>query len=184
MGYQTGRGIAGVFEAVLNAEEAMVISPWIDGQYAGRLLERVRNGRARVITSIDEDNDFYRLLRQPMASIKWSLFIPGLVLVILSPALGLFFPIPLGIGLFLILKSLKPRHSRLGLANVRVSPRIGEEGFIHIKLYIAGDRAWIGSANMTPSAVHRNIEVLVPIDVNLARRIFEDAWSRARPLTG
>lgn len=65
---------------------------------------------------------------------------------------------------------------------VRVSPPQGEPGFIHVKLYIIDYDAFIGSANLTPSAVNRNIEVLVKIPHDLATDIFQKLWERAKPI--
>ena len=202
--YRIGRGVREVFEEVLNARQALVISPWIQGPYAQALLKMVMEGRARVITSMDKENTFYVLLGS-LGMYNTSLIvgiglvffaIPFFVLSIImllntglaslglaGLLLSLVFLAP---GVYYILKYLRRRRmlrEKPWLANIRLSPPIGQDGFIHIKLYIADDRAWVGSANMTVSAWKHNIEVLAPIDAGAARQIFEWAWQRASPLS-
>ena len=202
-GFRIGRGVREVFEEVLNARQALVISPWIQGPYAPALLKMVMEGRAKVITSMDKENTFYLLLGGVGAQaiitqfigLLLTLFGAGMIIaglvglamgfgpgdLIILGFLSLFLLIP---GLVYLRRYLRQRRllrERPWLSNVRLSPPLGQDGFIHIKLYIADDRAWVGSANMTVSAWKHNIEVLVPIDVGTARRIFEWAWSHASP---
>ena len=204
-GFRIGRGIEGVFEEVLNARQAYVVSPWIQEPYASRLLKMVMEGKARVVTSMDKENTFYTLLGSVGAhavitqfmGLLLTLFGVGIIVtglvemamgygpgaLIILGFISLFFLIP---GLVFLRRYLRRRRllrEKPWLANVRLSPPLGQDGFIHIKLYIADDRAWVGSANMTVSAWKHNIEVLVPIDVETAREIFEWAWRHASPLS-
>ena len=201
--FRIGKGVEGVFEEVLNARQALVVSPWIQEPYASRLLKMVMEGRAKVVTSMDRENTFYTLLGGVGAQaiitqfigLLLTLFGAGMIIaglvglamgfgpgdLIILGFLSLFLLIP---GLVYLRRYLRQRRllrERPWLSNVRLSPPLGQDGFIHIKLYIADDRAWVGSANMTVSAWKHNIEVLVPIDVGTARRIFEWAWSHASP---
>ena len=114
---------------------------------------------------------------QPIGFTTAALFWIGLAELLF----GLLFLVP---GIILMRKYLRGKkllREKPWLSNIRLSPPMGQDGFIHIKLYIADDRAWVGSANMTVSAWKHNVEVLVPIDLETARRIFEKAWSAARP---
>ncbi|GAB6943433.1 hypothetical protein JCM14467A_02150 [Vulcanisaeta sp. JCM 14467] len=201
-GYVVGVGIRDVFDEVLRARVAYVVSPWIQEPYASKLLKMVMEGRAMVVTSRGEDNAFYNFLDKlrNTAGIKYGLLLliigmTGLLTILFngifisgSTILYLIFLLAfIAPGLALILWARMSAKELLRknpwLANIRLSPPLGEDGFIHIKLYIADGRAWVGSANMTVSAWKHNIEVLVPIDLETARRIFEEAWSMARPLT-
>lgn len=49
--------------------------------------------------------------------------------------------------------------------------------FVHAKIYIVDDRAWISSANLTDSGVARNIEVIAEVDLAEAARRFEELWA-------
>ena len=197
MEYYTGEEIGRIFEEVLKAREAYVVSPWIQGRYAVELAKAVREGRARVVTSLDESNEFLKQLGirgRPVSIIR--LIIGALIslfglYVTISGLVGLFIiglpaavPLLIGIGILILgvyiaLTGLRARYRSEWGDRVRLSPKLGNDGFIHIKLYIADNEAWVGSANMTPSAVRHNVEVLVPIPVELAKEIFDYAWSRA-----
>ena len=202
-GFRIGRNVEEVFEEVLNSKQALVVSPWIQEPYASRLLKMVMEGRAKVVTSMDRENTFYTLLGGVGArsiitefiGLLLTLFGAGMIVaglaglalglgpgpLIILGFLSLFLLIP---GLVYLRKYLRERkllREKPWLSNVRLSPPLGQDGFIHIKLYIADDKAWVGSANMTVSAWKHNIEVLVPIDVGTAREIFEWAWRHASP---
>ena len=202
-GYVVGVGIRDVFDEVLRARVAYVVCPWIQEPYASRLLKMVMEGRAQVVTSMDRENAFYAMLGNVGAYAIITLFIGLLFLllgigmivsglvgmalglgpgaVIILAFFGFIFMIP---GLVYLRRYLRQRsqlRERPWLANIRLSPPLGQDGFIHIKLYIADGRAWVGSANMTVSAWKHNIEALVPIDLETAMRIFEKAWSTAKP---
>ena len=187
MPYQTGRGIGEVFEKVVNAREAYVVSPWISGKYAIELARAVREGRAFVVTSLD--SELLRHIAIPRSGLTGILTIMIGVFMITISIAGLAISIltlilaPVGVWLIVVgYRMLKESSKRPGwIGRVRVSPRMGEDGFIHIKLYIADGEAWIGSANMTPSAIYNNVEVLVQIPRELALEIFNYAWSRASP---
>ena len=179
MEYYTGRGIGRIFEEVLRAREAYVISPWISGKYAVELARAVKEGRAYVITSLDSE-----FLGQLGYTISHTRLIIGIIIAtigiitsIISPIVG----IPIITTGIIITIYRKARQRPDWAGRIRVSPKLGNNGFIHIKLYIADGQAWIGSANMTPSAIHNNIEVLVPIPRELALEIFKYAWARAKP---
>ncbi len=94
----TGIDIKRVFNEVLASPEALIISPWISGSYANRILEMVKNGKARVITSLDPNNEFIKLAQAQARVLKtervrprtWGkvLLITGILtlpLVILTP---------------------------------------------------------------------------------------------------
>ena len=180
-----GRGVRSIFDEVLRARVAYVVSPWIQEPYASALLKMVMEGRARVVTSMDRENAFYKLLVKThvisiavMAiaglAVAFSLFALLLTALLIPSILIIAVPIFIawlitGITLLRLLEFKPP-------TNVKLSPPPKEYGFVHVKLYIADDRAWIGSANMTTSAWKRNIEVLVPIDVKTAVCIFKQIW--------
>ena len=184
--YYTGRSISQVFEKVVNAKEAYVVSPWISGRYAVELARAVKEGRAHVVTSLD--SELLRHIAIPRSGLTGILTILIGIFMITTSIAGLAVSIltliltPVGVWLIIIgYRMLKRRERPDWISRIRVSPRMGEDGFIHIKLYIADGEAWIGSANMTPSAVYNNVEVLVPISRELAMQIFNYAWSRANP---
>ena len=203
-GYVIGVGVERVFERVLRARTAYVVSPWISEPYASRLLKMVREGRAFVVTSMSSDNAFYNHLMNtkpdnistrpsevgetPAKVSTWHDYgiaiavLITLILAAIKPVLAI-----IGVlALVIIIADMYERKRRRGVAwfeNVRLSPGLDEEGFIHVKLYIADDEAWVGSANMTQASWNKNIDVLVPIDVETARRIFDEVWRMAKPLT-
>lgn len=190
--YYIGKEIERIFNEVLRAKQALIVSPWIGSPYAEKLLELVKQGRARVVTSMSNDSQLYKLVHRASRGagkriIRKSLLIPGVLLFFMGLILAAahliaitFFTIL--ISLILIALSSKKVGKPEWLANIRFSPPSGQDGFIHIKLYIADDKAWIGSANMTITAHKHNIEVLIPIPIELAKSIFEDAWKSAKSL--
>lgn len=184
--YYTGRGISQVFEKVVNAREAYVVSPWISGKYAVELAKAVKEGRAFVVTSLD--SELLRHIAIPRSGLTGIFTILIGILLITTSIAGLAISIltliltPVGVWLIVVgYRMLKRQERPDWVRRIRVSPKLGEDGFIHIKLYIADGEAWIGSANMTPSAVYNNVEVLVPIPRELALEIFNYAWARANP---
>ena len=184
MEYYTGRSIGRIFEEVLRAREAYIISPWIQGRYAVELAKAVREGRAHVITSLDESNEFIRQIGIRQVDVKRPIIGALTSLIGIYTIIRGLSVIGIGIiiiGIYITLTSIRPRPRSELNNRIRLSPKIGNNGFIHIKLYIADGQAWIGSANMTPSAIHNNIEILVPIPRELALEIFNYAWARAKP---
>ncbi len=52
-----------------------------------------------------------------------------------------------------------------------------QQVFVHAKIYVIDDKAWISSANLTESGMSRNVEVLVEVDPAEAARRFEELWT-------
>ncbi len=197
----SGRKISNIFWEVLDSREVYVSSPWITGEFAEKLFELVKENKAKVVTSLDRGNEFIRLVLENAITERviqgsgglgrW-VFYAWLALLVASIVSGVFL-LMLGILLFLLdiiigiilARKLFPRHVRElapWVNNIRVSPPQGVEGFIHAKLYI-GDRAYIGSANMTYSSWAKNVEILIPIDRNQALDIFNYIWNKGMPIS-
>ena len=87
--YYIGKEIERIFNEVLKAKQALVVSPWIGSPYAERLLELVKQGRAKVVTSMSNDSQLYKLVRRISRSagkriIRKSLLIPGVLLLLIG----------------------------------------------------------------------------------------------------
>ena len=136
----------------------MVISPYIGKYYARLLVDQSAKKRVSIITSNSDINkDAVSFIRR---SKPGSGFIKAAVYFIILEAIFFFlkfyylevFVIPvIAVLLVLAVATHSARKSRVAL-------KISDEQFIHEKVYITDDRAIVGSANLTYSGTHKNIE--------------------------
>ncbi len=141
------------------AAELLVVSPYIDAHYARVLVDVGRRKRVRVITSADSEGALRRAIAGSgvgMLRHAKALLVIG-AMAALTAFLGLYF-------LFIVLAALLAgiigagyiRHRRILGSNIRV--RVARGMFVHEKLYISDGTAITGSANLTYSGLHRNME--------------------------
>jgi len=70
----------------------------------------------------------------------------------------------------------------LGKISKFTDVRVMGEGFMHANIYIADDKALIGSPSLTcPVLEGKNIEVLCEIPVEEAVKVYNSLWENARP---
>ncbi len=136
----------------------MVISPYIGKYYAKMLADQASKKHVSVITSNSDINrDAVSLIRKNRPG---SGFVKAAIYFIILEAIFFFlklyylevFVIPV-IAVLLVL-AVAARSSRKG----RVALKIPDGQFVHEKVYITDDMAIVGSANLTYSGTHKNIE--------------------------
>ncbi len=175
-GYYAGRECHRYVERIiLQGREVLIISPYIDGHYARFLQDNSQGRRIRVISS-SMAPDASKALRgaRPLGlllavlllatSFNWLAILAGFFSVAtLLPALA---TATASLAMFL---------RRSGRVEVRVPRR-----FVHAKLYISERMAAHGSANLTYSGMHRNVEHLEitydPQRIGRLRKEFLEIW--------
>ncbi|MGC8607770.1 MAG: phospholipase D-like domain-containing protein [Vulcanisaeta sp.] len=197
-----GKEVKKIFDEVLDSRQALIISPWIDGEYAKSVFKMIKEDRARVITSMDDNNDLYKLVmeyiqnndiyvtryvtNEKYRAVGIMLILLGIIFMALTKINDLFVLIGFLVLIFGIafigsgraqIKEVVP-----WLLNIRFSPSQGSDGFIHIKLYVTDRNAYLGSANMTYSAWAKNFEAMVKIPKEDAITLFDKAWSITRSI--
>ena len=200
----TGEGIQGVFEEVLRSERALIISAIIKEPYTDSVLRMVMEGRALVITCRCLENDLYRLVlrlagpprrRSGILSIvrsrygiytATSLALFTAAVIILAGPLGLAaLAAALGIAYLVVRRILRRRSESAGVGrwinNIKFTPGPGDPGHVGVRLYATGFKAWVGTADMAPDSWRVQLNALVQLDVGVAAKLFERAWSGAEP---
>jgi phosphatidylserine/phosphatidylglycerophosphate/cardiolipin synthase-like enzyme len=161
--------------------ELLVVSPYIDNYYARALLRASRRRRVRIVTSPDaiaHRDSFLRSIR--MQRMKG--YAEATVYFVLLSAIALYLRfyciaapvVALALAAFALM--LRSRHS------TAIQLKVIRDRFVHEKLYISNGTAVIGSANLTYSGMHKNIEHVEMIrngqEVDALKRHFEELWSR------
>ncbi len=163
-----------------NGSELKIVTPYLGISYARKLLSISKRKRIRLIVSGDQnkkDEDAVKLLLNRGRRIDWKLAF-FLVIAMVASAFIKVYLATLVFGLLLVLSIylmyvLNPRGRR-------ISVKISTRKFIHEKMYISDGKAIVGSANLTYSGTHRNVEHIEIIKGS--RRIkelnehFEDIW--------
>lgn len=159
-----------------DGRELRVVSPFISSHYAKMLADVARRKRVYVLVSEARGGKRFPSQEKAVAllqaggrdlAIKPALFM--LVLLAISFALGLFLAfgvlllVTAAVVYFGILTRMAPERN-LHLKMVR-------DAFIHEKLFVSDSVAIVGSANLTYSGTHKNIE---HIEIIRDRRKIED----------
>ena len=161
---------------IQDAKELLVVSPYIDSYYARFLIENTKGKRVRVISS-SMDPEAGRILRgkRPLGMLLSSLAIILSLdyLAYANGAISAYILMPsalLAVTAFVLFG----RHPN-GI-DVRIP-----HSFVHAKMYISDKAAMHGSANLTYSGMHRNVEhIEVTSDrARIARmkKEFDDIWN-------
>ena len=151
--------------------DLLIVSPYIDMHYARKLVARARNGRTYVITSSSDSGILNALgkggsrLRIAAYTLLSTLLLYALALAGIGGAYMLIAAVPVVIG--------TAKHHRIrGNVYVRVPRR-----FVHAKMYISEHAAMIGSANLTYSGMHRNVEHMSIIrSADEMRKLSDQFW--------
>ncbi|MGA3020527.1 MAG: phospholipase D-like domain-containing protein [Candidatus Micrarchaeales archaeon] len=135
-----------------NEKNILIISPYIDDYYANHIVRNSRGKSVHIISSSIKQSAAKRLTEnrvRGMAMFTFLIITINLVLFSLG-IFALYFAIAsLAVVSFLIIFSRFPKR--------RIYLKIPKE-FVHAKMYV-GDRTAIeGSANLTYSGMHKNIE--------------------------
>lgn len=162
---------------ILNGKRILIVSPYIDPYYAKFLSENSGGKKIRVLSS-SMDPEAMKILgrRKPLG-----LLLAVLVIILSSDYLAyssglssILIAIP---SVLLILSSFLFFSQSNRDIEVKV-PRT----FVHAKMYISENAAIHGSANLTYSGMHRNVEhIEITRDlsqVERLRREFQEMWER------
>lgn len=139
--------------------ELMIISPYIGNSYAKRLMKAASTKRIRVITSESAINGGGKFLKgfvyhNISRHIKAIAFL--LLLDAISIYLGFAFTTTvLSIFVIAIVIATCIKYKKTS-SNLQV--KVPKDRFVHEKLYIGLKQAITGSANLTFSGTHRNVE--------------------------
>ena len=147
-------------ELFKKSTELMIISPFISKDYANLLLNYSQSKRVRIILSNSKSNmaalEVLNIKTNVNGSIKLFLFLFILlsVSIILNfTATSLFLLIFIILLLIYIINKKKSKGSNLHI-------KVPKGKFVHEKLYIGNNYAIAGSANLTYSGMHKNIEYM------------------------
>ncbi len=158
-----------------------VVSPYISAGYARMLSEHASRYRVRVVTSgMDQNEPALSEFGHSRAYQKWlkgALFF--LLLTALAGALGLYYALAVLAPVTVLLAFGASLFARRRQGNLRV--KVANRVFVHEKLYLCDRVAITGSANLTFSGMHRNVEHLdIAVSrerVEALREHFEELWS-------
>lgn len=157
-----------------------IVSPYIGISYARKLLKLAKRKKIYILTSGDDkkkDEDAVKLLLG--SSGKLNLKLLFLFLIAEGMLFYLKFYLYGAIVLALLVFGLYLETVRkVGIPNLHV--KIATTKFIHEKIYISHNKAIVGSANMTWSGTHKNIEHIEIIkDLGRVRELsqhFDKLW--------
>jgi phosphatidylserine/phosphatidylglycerophosphate/cardiolipin synthase-like enzyme len=159
-----------------------IISPYISPYYAKMLLSASQKKEIKIITSNSKINQrSISILSKKMNSkiyIKSFLYIIT-VGVIFAVIQFYFLAILTIIALILVAALALIRYSSIRKRKLYL--KVAFEKFIHEKLYISDNAAISGSANLTYSGLHKNIEHIEMIDdkskIDALAEHFDSLWN-------
>lgn len=168
-------------ESLINdSADIDIVSPYISSGYARMLARHAARHRVRIITSGAEQNGAALMeLGHGAAHAGWGravLFF--LLLSIISAVLGLYYALAVLAPFTAVLAAAAFASARKRMSNLMV--KVSRGAFIHEKLYISERAVISGSANLTYSGMHRNVEHLdvsvIPERISTMRHHFDDMW--------
>ena len=179
LGYNGNESYRYVERAIDEAEELLIVSPYIDTYYAKFIAQRSKGKKVRIISSSIESAAKMEIggsigLKGFFYFIS-SLFFAGLALYLTHINIVL-----VGVAYALLLAAAVP----LGLKMKGTAVEIKHpKKFVHAKMYISDTLAIVGSANLTYRGMHSNIEHLEIITdrerIGELQRIFWKIWKEA-----
>ena len=161
-----------------------IVSPYLSRYYVRKLAGIARRKRIRLITTAQtakEERELVRYLGRRGASIWLKALIALLLFGVLSALAGL------ELLALLAMQALAIDSMLLVVSAARRKPRIEVRFvrgvFVHEKLYISERQAITGSANLTWSGMHKNVEHLEitgnPDKIRALANHFQELWERA-----
>ncbi len=160
--------------------ELLVVSPYVDNYYAKALLRASRHRRVRIVTSPDaiahKDSFLRHITLQRMKGYAKATVYFGLLSMITFYLRFYYVLVPIAaLAIVSLALTLRSRHS------TAIRLKVVKNKFVHEKLYISNGTAVTGSANLTYSGMHRNIEHVDvtkdPQEVGVLMKHFEALWS-------
>lgn len=160
---------------IRRGREILIVSPYIDGYYARFLMENSDGKKIKILSS-SMDPEAKRILRRKkplgMLSAVSLLVLSVDYLSLTARLLTIFVIVVSAIILAVALVAFKLKKYEM---EVKV-PR----GFVHAKMYISENEAIHGSANLTYSGMHKNVEHIEVIrereKIEMLRKEFYRLW--------
>jgi HKD family nuclease len=171
-------------QLILNRDkELMIVSPYISNHYTKTLLKVCGRKRIRIITS--EISLGYRgSMLKNLDSKGLGGYINAVLYFTALDAIVAYlkFYYIVGITTVLLLISLLLAMRRRGKISRNIKLKTTGKEFVHEKLYITDSVAIIGSANLTYSGTHKNIEHIEIIkdrdEIARLKSHFDSLWHR------
>ncbi len=164
---------------IAHARRLMIISPYISNGYARALAARAASGASvRVITSESAVGGSSILIgNYGMTHVRAVLFL--VLLDAISIYLGFVYTTII-ISFMIAVLGVLSFARRRGIS-LNMSVKVSRDKFVHEKIYLSDDMAITGSANLTYSGMHRNVEHIYvirdPARVKELRAHFEGLWA-------
>jgi phosphatidylserine/phosphatidylglycerophosphate/cardiolipin synthase-like enzyme len=167
-----------IIDRVVNSAGTIyLVSPYLDIHYA-KMMTKNRRAKFYVISS-SIGNDAYRLMARKRYISKRRIACGTLLSIASYAALQVFYHLP---GTFAITLPIAIAAISLMLSVSKSNITIKKpKKFIHSKFYVCDSLAIEGSANLTYSGTHRNIEQISYTGdakrINALREEFEKLWT-------
>jgi phosphatidylserine/phosphatidylglycerophosphate/cardiolipin synthase-like enzyme len=165
-GSYSGRDSYRHVERILRSERnLLIVSPYIDGHYAGWLVRHSQGKRIRILSSSMQPGAYRKLKGRERG--------PAITFAVLAAAFDVaFFLLRMQFLAFaLVTAAIAALFIALSFrGNRNISVKVPRD-FVHAKMYVGDNVAAEGSANLTYAGMHKNVE---HIDVIYDRRRIAD----------
>ncbi|MFI5412960.1 MAG: phospholipase D-like domain-containing protein, partial [Candidatus Micrarchaeales archaeon] len=165
-----------------NARTLRIISPYLGISYARMLLKVSKRKKVFLIVSGDskkKDEDAVKLIAKRGRRLSKNIILYLLLGIAISAIAGLY---TISICFALILVLLVYLNLVYNPKGRRIEIKIATDKFIHEKLYLSDRNAIVGSANLTYSGTHKNIEHIEMIKnesrIKELGKHFDELWNR------
>ncbi|HUC39104.1 MAG TPA: phospholipase D-like domain-containing protein [Candidatus Acidoferrum sp.] len=155
-----------------------IICPFISIYYAKILIRQSSRKRIRVITSNSRISEAaVKMMKRGRGPGHIKLMVYLIMLFVILLVLGIY-PFYIAMIPVMAVVAVFPLMKRQGRSGIEV--KVAVESFIHEKIYLSDTYAITGSANLTYSGTHKNIEHIEEThDAEKLKRLsmhFEDLW--------
>ncbi|HUY70443.1 MAG TPA: phospholipase D-like domain-containing protein [Candidatus Baltobacteraceae bacterium] len=163
-----------------DSRKLLVVSPYIGNSYAKMLISEARRKKVYVVTSqssLEYDNSVLKGIPE-IGAMKRYLKPMAYFSVITAFAIYFnlsYFVYPL-VAIVLVFVALTYLTYRKTQSNFML--KVSREKFVHEKLYINDSEAIVGSANLTFSGMHKNVEHIQMIRDMKKRDALEDHFKK------
>jgi phosphatidylserine/phosphatidylglycerophosphate/cardiolipin synthase-like enzyme len=157
-----------------------VICPFISARYAKLLVGQSARKEVSVITSNSNISaDAVRIMKRGKRFPYLTLSAYFIILSIMIAALRLYLAELVLVPITALIVGITAAHYARP-SKQRINVRVASESFVHEKIYLGDDHAVVGSANLTYSGLHKNVEHIEVIrdsaKLSQMSRHFEELW--------
>jgi phosphatidylserine/phosphatidylglycerophosphate/cardiolipin synthase-like enzyme len=160
--------------------ELLIISPYITDYYVNMLIKKRKHAKIITSESYTRKNRLIGSLNKAYAKnyFVWISYFAILSMILYYIKILVFAAFSL-FACIAVLMLLSYKYFNGSLLSIKV--KVAKGVFIHEKIYIGDREAIVGSANMTYSGTHRNIEYIEIIsdknEIEKLRRHFYKLWN-------